>query len=235
MKFSPFLLAALVPILSGCATDVIVVQPSWQKEPIKIVGCKSVVQYSGHSFSFQGVEIPVPQLGGNAKVGQFTYQPQTLNTLYRNVAILDALRLQYCGDRVAAAQSSRAAYEACNLRIQQQEDKIAELAMAATQGEAAVEDAVHKYSSAARTAAAPTNSAVKAADKTAAAEVKKNAVTSAKPTPAPKTTANPVKTTAAPTPTPSPLPAQVAAVIKTVSKETILKIARQPAPSPKPQ
>jgi hypothetical protein len=224
--------------LPGCSlfhhSDVIVVQPSWRKESIKIVGCKAVVQYSGSSFSFKGVDVPIPQLGGNVKVGELSYKPQTLNRLYRNVAILDGLRLEYCGDRVAAAQTSLAAFQACNERIQQQEEKIAYLAMSATEGEAAVEEAVHKYgtSSSSETASTPANADTKKVDNAAATGIKrkaKAAAASAVPNASPASAASP-----APSPVSPPLPAQVAAVVQDVPTQTLLKMARQPAPSPAP-
>jgi hypothetical protein len=231
MKILPVALLASMAFLSGCASDVIVVQPSYQKEPIKIVGCKAVVEYSGRSFSSKGIDVPVPQLGGSVKVGEFTYKPQTLNTLYRNVAILDALRLQYCGDRVAAAQTSLVAFQACNERIQQQEEKIAMLAISATQGEAAVEEAVHKYgtASSSETASTPKNPDTKRVDNAAVAGVKKEAEAAAAPAAANAPTS--------PAPGPSPaaapaLPPQVAAIAKNVPTTTLLKMARQPAHSP---
>ena len=230
MKIRPFLLIPSLSLLSSCVThpDVIVVQPPFQKQPIKIVGCKAVVQYSANSFSFKGFDVPVPQLGGNVKVGEFAYKPQTLNTLYRNVAILDGLRLGYCGDRVVAAQTSLAAFQACNERIQQQEEKIAYLAMSATQGEAAVEEAVHKYGTASSSgkASTPANADAKKVDNAAAAGVKqkaKAAAASAVPNASP-----------APSAVSPPLPAQVAAVVQNVPARTLIKMARQPAPSPVP-
>src|SRR5439155_21501513 len=93
----PLSLMFLLALSSCSSTDVIVVHPSWQQQPIKIVGCRPVVEYSARGFSFKGVDIPVPQLGGTVKVAGYDYKPQTLNTLYRNVAILDGLRLGYCG------------------------------------------------------------------------------------------------------------------------------------------
>jgi len=234
MKTLPALLLILA-FVSGCVStpDVIVVQPSYQKQSIKIVGCRPVVEYSGRSFSSKGIDIPIPQLGGSVKVGEFTYKPQTLNTLYRNVAILDGLRLGYCGDRVAAAQTSLAAFQACNERIQEQEAKTAALAMSATQGEAAVEEAVHKYGTSSPAAATPADPNKKNADNAAAAGVKKKAEAAA-PSAAPK-----APTLSAPGPAPAAataLPRQVAAIVKNVPAKTLLKMARRPAPllSPTP-
>ena len=91
MKFRLTTLLAL--LLAGCS-DYVEVPVSYQKQPIKIAKCKPVVRYQGTSFKTSGVEIPIPQLGGSTKVGEMSLTPQTLNTLYREVAILDALRLQ---------------------------------------------------------------------------------------------------------------------------------------------
>jgi hypothetical protein len=226
-------LLALIGVLSGCATtsDVIVVYPWYQKSPIKIPGCKPVVEYSARGFRSQGVDIPIPQLGGSVKVGQFTYQPQTLNTLYRNVAILDALRLGYCADRVAAAQTSLDEFRACNKRIQEQEEKIAALAIAATQGESEVEEAVHKYGTAGPAATPPTNPETKKVDTVAAANAKKEAEAAAAPElPKPAGVASPAASVA-PSPT---LPPHVAALVKSIPAKTLLKVARRPAPSPGP-
>jgi hypothetical protein len=223
-----YLLAPLlIALLTGCpTTDVVEVKPGWQKQPIKIVGCKPVVEYSGRSFSSKGVDIPVPQLGGSVKVGEFTYKPETLNTLYRNVAILDALRLQYCGDRVAAAQISQAAFNACNERVMDQEAKIAALAISATQGEAAVEEAVHKYGTSSPEAPAPKDASTKNVDAIAASGLQEKANGNA-----------PMMAGAAPGAAPAAsstttLPPQVAAIVRQVPKETLLKMARRPAPSP---
>ena len=218
-------------MFAGCLQqqpEIVVVHVGWQQQPIKIVGCRSVVEYSGRGFSFKGVDVPVPQLGGTVKVGGFDYKPQTLNTLYRNVAILDALRVEYCGDRVAAAQTNQAAFQACNERIMQQEEKIAYLAMSATQGEAAVEEAIHKYGTAGPSTTTPTNTATKKLDNAAVTGAKEKAQASAEPAaPAegPTSGASPTTSTA-----PAALPPQVAAVVKNVPEKTLLKMARQPAP-----
>jgi hypothetical protein len=214
---------------AGCAQqrDVIEVHVPWQQQPVKIVGCRPVVEYSARGFSSNGVDIPVPQLGGSVKVGQFQYKPQTLNTLYRNVAILDSLRLAYCGDRVAAAQTSLAAFQVCNERIMQQEEKIAYLAMSATQGEAAVEEAVHKYGTSSPPTTTPTNPAVAKVDNTAAANAKQAAATSTSPAPPAE---GPSGGAASTTPLSNPLPPQVAAIAKNVPEKTLLKMARQPSP-----
>jgi hypothetical protein len=230
MKPLPSFLIVLVLMFTGCAQqkDIIVVDVGWQQKPLKIVGCRPVVEYSGRGFSFKGVDVPVPQLGGTVKVGGVDYKPQTLNTLYRNVAILDALRLQYCGDRVVAAQTSQASFQACNERIMQQEEKIAYLAMSATQGEAAVEEAVHKYGTASSSTKTPTDPATKKLDNNAAFGAKQKAEASAGPA-APAEGPGPVgsQTTSAVS---APLPPQVADVVKNVPQKTLLKMARQPAP-----
>jgi hypothetical protein len=223
-----FSLIVSILTLANCR-DYVVVQPPYQKQPIKIYGCKPVVEYSARAFSFKGADIPVPQLGGTVKVGEFAYKPQTLNTLYRNVAILDGLRLGYCGDRVAAAQTSLAAFQACNERIMQQEEKIAYLAMSATQGEAAVEEAVHKYGTSSPATTAPSNPDTKKVDNAAAAGAKRKAEAaagSAVPGASPAPEASPASSAVSP-----PLPPQVAAAVKNVPATTLLKMARQPAPS----
>jgi hypothetical protein len=227
---SSFLILSVF-MFAGCPQprhEIVVVHVGWQQQPIKIVGCQPVVEYSGRGFSFKGVDVPVPQLGGTVKVGGFDYKPQTLNTLYRNVAILDALRLEYCGDRVAAAQTSQAAFQACNERIMQQEEKIAYLAMSATQGEAAVEEAVHKYGTASPSTTTPTNPATKKLDNAAAIGAKQKAEAPAGPeAPAEGPASGTLPTTST---VPAPLPPQVAAVVKNVPEKTLLKMARQPAP-----
>jgi hypothetical protein len=220
-------------LLSACVTapepSVIVVQPSWQSQPIKIVQCRPLVQYQARGFSFKGADIPIPQVpGGTVKFAGFDYTAQTLNTLYYNVAILDGLRLGYCGDRVAAAQTSQAAFQACNERIMQQEDKIAYLAMSTQQGEAAVQEAIHKYGTSSPAAATPDNQSTKKVDNAAAANVKQKA----------EAAASSATSASSPAPALSPgssvsaaLPAPVAAAVKSVPTATLLKMARQPAPA----
>ena len=197
---------------------------AWRSQPITIVGCTPVVQYSGRGFSVKGVEVPVPQMGGAAKVGDLEYKPQTLNTLYRNVAILDILRIGYCADRVTAAQMGEAEWKACEDRIRQQEEKIAYLAMSATEGEAAVEEAVRKYGTGSPSTTAPPDPATKRVDNAAVASAKQGAAASTAP-------AAPAEApTAGAAPMTSAAPPQVAAVVENVPEKTLLKMARQPAP-----
>src|SRR5439155_27116252 len=103
------------------------------------------------------------------------------------------------------------------------------LAMSATQGEAAVEEAVHKYGTSNPAETTPTNSATKKVDNAAAASVKQGAEAAAgaaAPNTSPAPAASPGPTAGSPS-----LPPQVAAVVKNVPTQTLLKMARQPAPS----
>lgn len=229
-------LLLLLPVLFvGCLwpqpRNVITVAVAYPPGKITIVGCEPVVQYSGRSFKTSGVEIPIPQLGGAAKVGDVSYTPQTLNTLYRNVAILDALRLQYCGDRVAMAQVGPEAFRACNERIQTQEEKIAALAIAATEGEAAVEKALHEVTTASA-GAAPATADAKKLDSDAVKGLKETAAATSGGAPA---------ASSAPIASPAPtLPPQVASVVNNTDTSKLLTLARskppevKPAASPKP-
>jgi hypothetical protein len=224
MKVSSW--SVIIVLLSACSNEV-VVHPPYQKQAIKITRCKPVVQYQGSSFTASGIDIPIPYLGGSTKVGDLSYKPQTLNTLYKEVAILDALRLQYCDARLAAAQISLAAFEAANNRMLDQEEKIAALALSATHGESEVKKTLDTVSNG--PAPAPKSAAAQKVDNTAVAAAKEKAAA------APLATSS---AAAAPSPTPSALapalPPQVAAVVKKVPKKTLLRTARTKAPRTKP-
>jgi hypothetical protein len=232
--FRRALYALAVLSVAGCANQQpppsYTLYPQWMGgKPLVIPGCRSVVKYYSSSFSFGGVEIPVPQLGGAAKVGSFDYKPQSLNTLYRSVAVMDQIRQQFCDNRVVTAQIGREEFQACNRRIEEQEAKINYMAMSATQGEAAVEEAVHKYGipSSSSTAPPPKDNATKVADSKAVSGVKKKA--------AGPTNSKLPKSTSSLGPQPSLLaPAvndYVNSVIQQTPTKTLLKMVRQPAPS----
>ena len=222
MKFCLTTLLALV--LAGCS-DYVEVPVSYQKQPIKIAKCKPVVRYQGTSFKTSGVEIPIPQLGGSTKVGEMSLTPQTLNTLYKEVAILDALRLQYCDGRLAAAQISLASFEAANNRMLEQEEKIATLALSATQGEAQAQKTLNTITSG--PAPAPKDPATAKVDSKAVAQVQQQAEQTAATGSAPAlgAAATPASSAVAP-----PLPLQVAQVVKSVPPGKLLRAARSKAP-----
>jgi hypothetical protein len=227
MKVPGGLLPAVLLVLAGCS-DYVDVPVSYQKQPIKVAKCKPIVNYQGTSFKTSGVEIPIPQLGGNTKVGEVSLTPETLNTLYKEVAILDALRLQYCDARLAAAQVSLAAFQAANNRMLDQEEKIANLALSTTQGEAQAQKALDTITNAPAPKPDPTTQKV---DNTAVAAAKQQAQQVTSP-------GAPNAGAPAPSPTPSavapPLPPPVAAVVKTVSTSKLLKAARSKPPRKAP-
>ncbi len=224
MKLPRWLVPAVFLIFAGCSTDYIDVPVSYQKQPLKIAKCKPVVQYQGNSFKTSGVDIPIPHVGGTTKVGEVSLTPQTLNTLYREVAILDALRLQYCDARLTAAQISLAAFQAANDRMLQQEEKIAALALSAAQGEAVAQQTLNTVTNG--PAPAPANPLTRKVDNVAVAAAQGNAAQSPSSGAAPPA--------AAPSSSPSAvtqaLPPAVAAFVKNVPKEKLLKTARTKVP-----
>ena len=222
MRVLKCFLCAHILLLTGC--DTITLHVSWQPQPVTIQKCKPVVKYQGTSFVASGVKIPIPQLGGTTEVGEVSLKPQTLNTLYREVAILDALRLQYCDARLMAAQISRAALEAANNRMLDQEDKIATLALSAPKGEAETQKALDTITNGPAPKPDPTTQKV---DNTAVALAKQQAQ---------QVASQPAANVAAPATPPTsstgtpPLPPQVAAVVKTVPPTKLLKAARTKPP-----
>ena len=170
------------------------------------------------------MEIPIPQLGGTPKVGEVSFAPQTLNTLYKEVAILDALRLEYCDGRLAAAQISLASFQAANERMLQQEEKIATLALSATHGEVQTQKALSAISNA--PAPIPTDPAIKKADDKAVAAAKEKADETASPASA----STSALTNAIPSAVAPALPPQVAAVVKNTPRTKLLKTARAKVP-----
>jgi hypothetical protein len=215
----------LALLIAGCSSPYIDLHVSYQKQPIKIAKCKPVVQYQATSFKTSGVEIPIPQLGGSTKVGEVSLSPQTLNTLYREVAILDALRLQYCDARLAAAQVSLASLEAANNRMLEQQEKIAMLALSTTHGEESAQKALNTITKG--PAPAPDDPATAKLDTKTVAQLKQKAEHAAPSGSPPARTAAGAPASSAVAP---PLPPQVAEVVKSVSSTKLLRAARSESP-----
>jgi hypothetical protein len=72
MKFKFLLFIVLAVLFSACAQDkCYTLKTSWG--PVCLPRCKAVVQYQARSFTIKGVKIPVPQLGGDAQVGEVSW------------------------------------------------------------------------------------------------------------------------------------------------------------------
>jgi hypothetical protein len=127
MKFKIFSFIVPAVLFSACAQDkCYTLKTSWG--PVCLPRCKAVVEYQAHSFTIKGVKIPVPQLGGDAQVGEVSWDAKVLNHAFQTTQLLDRQLQNDCQQLPAYASLGRDQFQLALDRMTDREYRLGQLA-----------------------------------------------------------------------------------------------------------
>jgi hypothetical protein len=116
-----------VLLLSACAQDkCYTLKTSWG--PVCLPRCKAVVEYQARSFTIKGVKIPVPQLGGDAQVGEVSWDAKVLNQAFQTTQLLDRQLQNDCQKLPVYASLGRDQFQLALDRMTDREYRLSQLA-----------------------------------------------------------------------------------------------------------
>jgi hypothetical protein len=89
------LLATLLAIVGCCTTNQIITTKDGSKVPVPSK-CDALVQYQAAHFTFAGIDVPIPQMGGTVKIGQVEWKKDKLQEAAAAAQILDQRTVENC-------------------------------------------------------------------------------------------------------------------------------------------